>query len=288
MCHAELGCHSHGALILQDMVIELLGSVRTMSNVYTLCKPHYPAQSLTEKPALHWAVQYGLPNVVAKIASTITDINMRDSSGRTALHIAVQFRRDSISRSLLEREVDVNAQDSIGTALHYAVHTEDASTVQMLLEAGADPNMRIERRSTPIYLAVTRNNLGMIRLLLDHGADPNASCEVDSAGKMVLTRDPQDGIVGSPQGRSYTGTPLKVAAWRGYTEIVTALLDSGAVIEDSQLLLLAQGNVRDALQALEKMEAYPYHFQNQLPEYKDTIKALQHHLGKAKIENLKI
>ena len=259
--HAELGRHSKDVQLLESMIIELLGSVRTMSIVHTLCKPHYPVQSLTEKPALHWAVQYGLSNVVARIAAEITNINMRDSAGRTALHVAIQFRRESIARFLLVEGIDVDAQDyEVGTnALHYAVHTEDVSAVQILLDAGADPNIRTERRSTPLYLAAERNNMGMVRLLLARGADPNAPSKLNSTGIM--------------------GTPLQVAAWRGYSDIVSALLDAGAVIKDVELSLLAQGKVREALQAVGRTGAgwtgaYPH---SKLPNYDDIITTLQNH-----------
>ena len=283
--HAKLGSQSNGVPILENMIIKLLGSTHAMSNVYFLCKPHYPVQAYIEKPSLHWAVQYDLSDIVIKISTSISDINIRDSFGRTALHIAIQFRRDGIARSLLERGIDKNALDAIGTALHYAVHTEDVSVVQMLLEAGADPNLRTGLRFTPLYYAADRNNLKMVQLLLSHGADPNAPCKLIGVKHMENQRESQHGRKTSTVEQSSTGTPLQVAAWRGYSGIVTALLNSGAMIQDSEMSLLAQGKVREARQALEMTGAYVYYlpFQTHLPDYQDVVRALQNHAGASSI-----
>ena len=283
--HAKLGNNSKNVSILEDMIIRMLVSIHTMSNVHFLCKPHYPAQSLIEKPSLHWAVQYDLSDIVAKIISKNTDINLRDSFGRTALHLAIQFRRDSIARSLLEKRIDINALDAIGTALHYAVHTEDVSAVEMLLEAGADPNTRRGLRSTPLYYAADRNNLRMVQLLLSSGADPNARCKLDGVQRMQIDQESRYAPKSNAPERSHMGTPLQVAAWRGYTDIVTALLHSGAVIKNPELSLLAQGKVEEARKVLETTDGYVYYlpFQTRVPDYQDIVRALQNHEGGSRI-----
>ena len=281
--HAELGRQSKKILLLEDRVINLLQSVRTMSYIHVLCKPHYPPQSLIKKPALHWAVQYGLSNVVERILTSVENINTRDTFGRTALHVAIQFRRNNIACSLLRGGIDVDAQDLIGTALHYAVHTEDVSTVQILLDAKADPNLRTALRNTPLYSASERNNLKMVKLLLGHGADPNAPSKLNSAGRIMIEAHSQDVSSNSRPEPYHIGTPLQVAAWRGYSDTVAALLDAGAVIKNSELSLLAQGKVQEALQAMERTGDYPYHFQNQLPDYKEIVTILQNYTGKYKI-----
>ena len=275
--HAELAWSSKNHSILVDSVIDLLGSPTAMSHVHRLCKPHYPPETFIEKPALHWATQYGLLIVAKRILCNIDDINIRDAFGRTALHIATQFRQESIARALIQKSIDIDAQDLIGTALHYAVHTEDISTVQTLLDGKANPNARKGMRNTPLYSAAQRNNLKIVEALLDHGADPNLSCslaKLDTPSKEVHSgTDP----VGKLDNAHHSGTALQVAAWRGFSEIVRTLLDAGATLDNPELVLLSQGKIQEALEAMDVAGQYSYHFLNQLPDYTATVEALHTH-----------
>jgi ankyrin repeat protein len=56
------------------------------------------------------------------------------------------------------------------------------SLVRLLLERGADPNARNNKRQTPLHLAAISNldsstKLGIARILLAHGADVGAEDE---------------------------------------------------------------------------------------------------------------
>ena len=278
--HAELGFQAENGSKLEEQVIELLKSVHAMTSIHMLCKPHYPAHSLVEKPALHWAAQYGLLNIVERVLTSTENINIRDRVRRTALHIAIQFRQEDVGRCLIRKGIDVDAQDFIGTALHYAIQTEDAGTVQILLDGKADPNIRIALRHTPLYSAAQRNHLHIVKALLDHGADPNAPCKLTSAGGMMIEERSEHGRPRSSARPYHMGTALQVAAWRGFSAVVKVLLDAGAVVDNAELLLLSQGKVQEALQAMEETGEYPYHYQNELPDYEDTVAVLQSHMNK--------
>ena len=278
--HAELGFHAENGSILEEKVIELLESVHAMTNIHTLCKPHYPTHSLVEKPALHWAAQFGLLNVVERIMTNMEDINKRDRVRRTALHIAIQFRQESIARFLIRQGIDIDAQDFIGTALHYAIQTEDVGILQILLDGKADPNLRIALRNTPLYSAAQRNHLKMVKLLLGHGADPNAPCKLTKTGGIRFEERSGYDRPRPPAEPYHMGTALQVAAWRGFSAVANALLDAGAVVDNAELLLLSQGKIQEALHAMERIGEYPYHFQNELPNYADTVAVFQTHMNR--------
>ena len=88
------------------------------------------------------------------------------------------------------------------TPLMYAVLYADLAAVKLLLEGGADPNVRNDAGATALMWAVS--DLEKTRLLVDRGANPNAK---------------------SDDGR----TPLLIAAGLpGATAVVTLLLDHGA------------------------------------------------------------
>jgi ankyrin repeat protein len=68
------------------------------------------------------------------------------------------------------------------TALHHAADTnEDA--VRLLLERGADPNIRDEGDwAFPIHFAAEKGNLPLVRLLVEHGADTNGEGDYHELG----------------------------------------------------------------------------------------------------------
>jgi ankyrin repeat protein len=69
--------------------------------------------------------------------------------------------------------IDEPGGPGVRTALHQAVFGAQADAVKLLLERGADPNVRCEGDSAyPLHFAAEKKNFPIIRLLIDHGADP--------------------------------------------------------------------------------------------------------------------
>jgi len=72
----------------------------------------------------------------------------------------------------LTQGFDVNATDATkSTALHYASKHAHMDTMHLLVTAGADVNIQNDYLSTPLHL--TEKNIESIRILLEAGADPN-------------------------------------------------------------------------------------------------------------------
>jgi ankyrin repeat protein len=69
--------------------------------------------------------------------------------------------------------IDEPGGPGVRTALHQAVFGAQADAVKLLLERGADPNVRCEGDNAyPLHFAAERKNFPIIRLLIEHGADP--------------------------------------------------------------------------------------------------------------------
>ncbi|EDQ89276.1 uncharacterized protein MONBRDRAFT_8327 [Monosiga brevicollis MX1] len=126
-------------------------------------------------------------------------------------------------------------------ALITAIQHEDASQIQALLHAGADPNVRRSQFEPPLHAAVRSNQPDIIRLLLHHGANAllryklgrtalHVACAEASDDAMatelldilvagrynVDELGPKQNHLSLPDEQGQT--PLHVAAQRGWTE----------------------------------------------------------------------
>lgn len=72
-----------------------------------------------------------------------------------------------------------DARTSFGsTPLHLAATNPDLTALQVLIAAGADPNVRDNDGATPLHMAAYTQNAKHARLLLEAGADPMAKTNV--------------------------------------------------------------------------------------------------------------
>ncbi len=115
---------------------------------------------------------------------------------------------------LIDQGADVKARTNAGcTALNGAAVAGNAAIVKLLLEHGADPNVRYEEPDTigdfqtPLMNAAWKGHADCVKLLLEHGADVNV------------------------QGGPFKRTPLLCAATNGSVETIRLLVAKGANME---------------------------------------------------------
>lgn len=145
--------------------------------------------------ALEAACAGAFPDVVREMLRQRVDLKARDSAGRTALNVvgatAVGTARENmarVARMLIANGADVNARDHIhgNTLLHEA---PDVDTARVLIEAGAELNIRNKDGQTPLMLTLDED---VARLLVAEGADisirdKNGKTALDLAREMQLT-----------------------------------------------------------------------------------------------------
>ena len=107
-------------------------------------------------------------------------VNSYSGDGFTALHFAAFFGRHEAAALLIERGAEVDAFGRgwmTGTAMHSAVSRLQSGVVRILLDAGANPNVRQSAGWTPLHAAAMNGDLTSVELLLAAGADPTATNE---------------------------------------------------------------------------------------------------------------
>ncbi len=138
-------------------------------------------------------------------------INKRGADGATPLMVAALYSEPALVRLLLERGADPNLKNDAGaTALMWAV--DDLEKSRLLVEHGADVNAQSGDGRTPLMIAAAQFGAApVIKLLLDHGANASA-------------KSPAGGV-----------TPLTLAAPFGDESVLRALLERGADVKSAAL-----------------------------------------------------
>jgi len=92
--------------------------------------------------------------------------SLRDAAGRGDL-----ARLNALLDAHPE-QIDERGGEGVRTALHQAVFGNSEAAVKLLLERGANPNIRCEGDNAyPLHFAVEKHRMPIIRLLVEHGAD---------------------------------------------------------------------------------------------------------------------
>lgn len=154
-------------------------------------------------------VEHGLAvNLVQGSAVLTTRDSAKNVAGRnTALTLAAQNNHSDIVELLLNAGADPDHQGSVfRTVLVYAVSASDEKLVSILLEQGADTDIKDATGMSALLVAAQRGHLEIINLLLSYRADPE--------------------IADSNSGN----TALLFAAEYGHLEIVRRLFTSGVDI----------------------------------------------------------
>jgi len=160
---------------------------------------------LQDDSALNTAVCYDHPDILSILLEAGTDPNIQGGHV-PALHVAAANDNVEAAKILISHGAKIDVRDTVNndTALLYGIRDGKFSVAELLLEAGADPNLTDQRGFAPVHIAVARNDANIVQRLLDYGATINSRTRSD--GK----------------------TPLMIAAAAGFKEMVEMLLSRGA------------------------------------------------------------
>lgn len=167
-------------------------------------------------------------------------IKKTDGIGNTPLHYACEWKIDSAVAVLLEKGANPNVRNANGeTAIFSAIKADSPSTIDLLMNKGAQKNARDYLGNTPLHACVRWESKNSAMKLIQWQADLN---EQNLAGK----------------------TPLAQAARSGRIDMVTFLADNGANVDASDatgktvLIDAIQSGNLDIVKYLVKKEASPH------------------------------
>ncbi|KAI1897938.1 hypothetical protein AGOR_G00088440 [Albula goreensis] len=129
---------------------------------------------------LHIAAQRGNDGIVSMLIPVTSKARVR-RSGISPIHLAAERNKDEVLETLIDAGYDVNAtlshdrstmyEDRRSTALYFAVVNNNTDATEMLLDAGADPNLDT---FSPLLVALRQGSFQTVTLLVEHGADVNS------------------------------------------------------------------------------------------------------------------
>ncbi len=148
--------------------------------------------------ALVVAAKRGYYNIAKLLIKNGSNVNNRTSYKSSALFEAVKQLNDSITNLLIENKAQINVNNRFNlTPLQYSagynllyfnlngennidkdidafIHHSNANKIsELLINAGADLNVKDIYGFTPLMVATQLNNLELVKILCKAGADPN-------------------------------------------------------------------------------------------------------------------
>ena len=209
--------------------------------------------------ALHWAAIKGNADVAQMLI--YAGANLRATTrlgGYTPLYLAAKGGYSAVVAALLAAGADPKVATTNGTTpLMIAAAAGDTKTITSLVENGSEINARdTAKGETALMFAAAFNRADAVKLLLARGADHKATTTIVDLFALTAPEEeamqrgtggnssrPQAAparvdVAGATRGYRYTElistqggmTALQFAARQGFTDVVKALVDGGADI----------------------------------------------------------
>ncbi|KAM8774792.1 LOW QUALITY PROTEIN: ankyrin repeat domain-containing protein 31 [Rhynchonycteris naso] len=135
---------------------------------------HIPANIQEHHKVYHFKKRQNFLKAACSQEMKADRIDKRNARGESRLHLAARRGNLSLKKVLIDSGADVNLKDNAGwTPLHKASSEESNDIIVELLKAGANVNCENLDGILPLHDAVANNHLKAAEILLQHEANPN-------------------------------------------------------------------------------------------------------------------
>lgn len=128
-------------------------------------------QTVQNKANWFYAAQFAPRSTVAEWLAEGAKISQLNAQGQSVLHVATSVNRSIDAYALLIKKAskkELNRIDDFGhTPLFYATLDQNDAAIELLLQAGADPNRGKEQ---PVYETIKQNRKDLYVMLQQNGA----------------------------------------------------------------------------------------------------------------------
>lgn len=237
--------------------------------------PAFNAAALSDSDrllAFHNAAQAGDIAVMTTLREDGFNVDTPDSMGHTALMLAVMEGQKEAVAQLLAWKADPNAKSPLlVTALSYAIAVQgamqsDCDIARMLLDAGADPDFKVDGDATALMLAASSGDVAMIELVAAYKPKPNLR---DAGGNTAMMLATMNGSVAAMEAVKAAGgsiftpdndgaSPIHRAAQNGQQAAFGWLAGQGARLDAQDgegKSVAAHAALGDNARALEELAA---------------------------------
>ncbi|OBS63771.1 hypothetical protein A6R68_07690, partial [Neotoma lepida] len=149
-----------------------MGKIKVMHHLLEKNNFHVNDEDEGKRTALHFACFYGHLNLVYYLLFKDCKINALDDQKSTPLMKAVQSWESEIVSVLLDHGADPNIKDCNGeAAIHHAVYVNRPDIANSLLQFGGNIEDTTKDGLTPLLLALRERKFLMTKYLIAHGAN---------------------------------------------------------------------------------------------------------------------
>lgn len=231
----------NGCFALQ--VASLFGHGKIVSSLIAAGANPNLIQLKSGQSSLHYALIKGHANIVEQLVEAGADVNfISKKSGGSPLHLAAEKNEVKSIRTLMDAGADIyKSSDKHLSPFLHAINQSKRDAVAEFLKMGADPNRpREEDGFFPIYYACGRDCPEIVELLLNAGADPEQTNLDGTFPLLIAAARGHDRIAsllleyGADVHRIDVKRkfyPLITAMTQGHDETVETLRDAGAEIK---------------------------------------------------------
>jgi ankyrin repeat protein len=152
--------------------------------------------------ALHYAALNGDAELAQMLLFAGANVGAKTRiGGYTALHLAAQVGNANVMAPLVASGAQVAALTATGaTPLMFAAHSGNVDAVRILVENGAEPNVKeTANGQTALMFAAASDRVDVVKLLIARGADLHITSRIEDFAKLTMEAETDQNGVPRPQ-----------------------------------------------------------------------------------------